>query len=150
MSGSNTGESQDPAVLAQAFPQLGNGGSEASAAGTRSGDHTLKAVPTPTPAPAPVPAHSVALTTAETTAGLERFWNVPITLSFEVGYQNITVQQLMSLTRGSIVPLQNVYVDSIKVKVEGQTIARAEAVSLKKRYGMRVSEVAVPNGTRIR
>ncbi|MEZ5490682.1 MAG: FliM/FliN family flagellar motor C-terminal domain-containing protein [Gammaproteobacteria bacterium] len=146
MNGSNTGEGQSPAVLAQAFPQLGNGSSEAGAAGSRSGEHTLKAVP----APAPVPAQSMAVAKSESTAGLERFWNVPVTLRFEVSYQSITVQQLMSLTRGSIVPLQDVYVDSIKVKVEDRTIARAEAVSLKKRYGMRVSEISVPNGTRSR
>ncbi|MCB1671985.1 MAG: FliM/FliN family flagellar motor C-terminal domain-containing protein [Gammaproteobacteria bacterium] len=146
MSTDKVGQPQDPEVLAQAFPQLGNTGSDSRGSKNIGSDTGLHVVPAPKAGPA-TPGTALAVAESRHTHGVERFWNVPVTMKFEVGRQDISVQQLMTLKRGSIVPLKNVYVDQIKVRVGERTIARGEAISLKNQYGVRISEITVPSGT---
>ncbi len=146
VSTSDTGQTQDPEVLAQAFPQLGGNASTNRGHKGGSGEARLQAVPAP-PASAPGSGTTLPVPSQAPTSALDRFWNVPVSMTFEVGRENITVQHLMTLSRGSIVPLKNVYVDSVKVKVGERTIARGEAISLKNHIGIRINEVVVPPGT---
>ena len=143
MSDNNSGDNQGEAVLAQAFPQLDSPPDEAAGRGrSETGSH-LQVVPKPGEGAA-TPATTVPVPQAGLRSGLAMYTDVPVTLAFEVGKQNITVQQLMTLARGSILPLQNVFVDSIEVKVSDRTVALAEAVSLKTRVGVRINEIVVP------
>jgi len=144
MSEKNATGSQDAAVLAQAFPQLDGAGSDAGGQPRAGTAGHLQAVPSPAgkPGEAKVP---VPVSGSAPMQKLSWFGDIPVTLVFEVGRQDVTVQQLMTLNRGSILQLQDVFVDSIDVKVGDRKIASAEAVSLKKRVGVRISEIAVPS-----
>ena len=144
MSDNNSGDNQNQAVLAQAFPQLDTPTTEAAVQGRTEASSHLQVVPNPGEAVANATA-AVPVPQAAPPTGLGMLTDVPVTLAFEVGRQNITVQQLMTLARGSILPLQNIFVDSVEVKVSGKIVARAEAVSLKKRVGIRINEIAVPS-----
>lgn len=145
MSDNNSGDNQNQAVLAQAFPQLDAPVNDTAVPGRPETGGHLQVVAKPGEAAANTTA-SVPMPRPVPPTGLGMLADVPFTLAFEVGRQNITVQQLMTLARGSILPLQNVFVDTIEVKVSGRIVARAEAVSLKKRVGIRINEIAVPSG----
>ncbi|MBT8146004.1 MAG: FliM/FliN family flagellar motor switch protein [Gammaproteobacteria bacterium] len=144
MSDNNSGDNQNAAVLAQAFPQLDTSSTDAAGQGRQDAGSHLQVVPPPGGA-ATSTAAAVPVPQAGQQSELGMFTDVPVTMAFEVGRQNITVQQLMTLARGSILPLQDIFVDSIEVKVSGEIVARAEAVSLKKRVGVRINEIAVPS-----
>ena len=144
MNDNNSGDSQNPEVLAQAFPQLDTLSSEAAGQGRPDTGSHLQVVPKPGEAVTTTTA-AVPMQQAGSQHLLGMFSDVPVTLAFEVGRQNISVRQLMTLARGSIVPLQDVFVDSIEVKVSGIVVARAEAVSLKKRVGIRINEITLPS-----
>ena len=143
MSDKKVMDGQDQAVLAQAFPQLETPSNNVAQQPRPDPASHLQVVPAPGEAasnqPAPVPAPQGGVTPA-----LAMFADVPVMLTFEVGRQPITVQQLMMLARGSVLPLQNVLVDLIEVKVSDITVARAEAISLKKKVGIRINEIIVP------
>jgi|GEM_PF-2225263 len=145
MSDNDSGDNQSQAVLAQAFPQLDIPATEAATQGRPDSASHLQVVPKPGEVVANSTA-AVPVSQAGQQSGLGMFMDVPVTLAFEVGRQDITVQQLMTLARGSILPLQDVFVDSVEVKVSGKIVARAESVSLKKRVGIRINEIAVPSG----
>lgn len=72
---------------------------------------------------------------------LEKFLDVPVTLVFEVGRTQITIGDLMELNRGSYLPLGNMMVDVIDVRVNERIIAFGEAISLNQRYGVRFGEL---------
>jgi len=144
MSDNNSGDNPNQAVLAQAFPQLDTPTNDAAVQGRPETSSHLQVVPNPGEVVANATA-AVPVPQSAPPTGLGMLTDVPVTLAFEVGRQNITVQQLMTLARGSILPLQNIFVDSVEVKVSGKIVARAEAVSLKKRVGIRINEIAVPS-----
>ena len=93
----------------------------------------------PAPAPAPVD-RTLALP-------LEYMLDVPVTLVFEIGRTQISVRELMELTRGAFVELRQVSVDSIDVRVDEEIIASGEPIAMKQRYGVRFGEVEkLPHG----
>jgi flagellar motor switch protein FliN/FliY len=145
MSEKHTSGNREAAVLVKAFPQLENPAPGVAVKERSEAGSNLKAVPMSPPEPAsnvaqfPAPA-------GRTRRDIDFLGDIFLTVSFEVGRQYITVQQLMEMTRGSILPLQHVFVDSIDVLVDEHVIARGEAINMKNRYGVRISELVMPAG----
>lgn len=80
-----------------------------------------------------------ALTSTELT--LNSMLDVPISIVFEVGRTKISIAHLMELREGSFIDLRNVSIDVIDVLVDEKIVAKAEAISLQQRYGVRISEI---------
>jgi len=78
---------------------------------------------------------------APTALTLNSMLDVPIPIVFEVGRTEISIAHLMELRQGSFIDLRNVSVDVIDVLVDEKIIAEAEAISLRQRYGVRISEI---------
>lgn len=142
-------DNPEQAALSQAFPQL-----ESTSKEPEENTGTEQAT-----GPRPVPVNNLELVNSGsreltpvigTGLDLGVLSDVPVTLVFEVGTQRISLPQLMELSRGSIIPLPNVYVDSIDVKVSDKTIAKAETINLKQRYGVRLSELVIPTKAELR
>ena len=72
---------------------------------------------------------------------LNTMLDVPFPVVFELGRTELTIAHLMELRRGSFIDIRNVSVDVVDVLVDGKFVAEAEAISLQKRYGVRISEI---------
>lgn len=70
--------------------------------------------------------------------------DVPVTLSVEIGKKRMPIQELVSLTPGSIVELDKDYSAPLDLLVNGTLIARGEVVVIGKRFGLRLVDVVSP------
>ena len=72
--------------------------------------------------------------------------DVPLQLSVELGRVTLNLRELASrLGPGSIIPLNKLTGDKLDVRVNSRLIARAEAVAVGERCGVRIVEI-VSNG----
>lgn len=72
---------------------------------------------------------------------LEFMFDVPITLVFEVGRIEITIKQLLELSKGSYLELRSVSVDLIDIRINDKLMAYGETLALQQRYGIRFNEL---------
>ena len=70
--------------------------------------------------------------------------DVPVTLSVEIGKKRMPIQELVSLTPGSIVELDKEHSDPLDLLVNGTLIARGEVVVIGQRFGLRLVDVVSP------
>lgn len=81
--------------------------------------------------------------------GHDAVMRIPVSVRFVLGAARMPVAKLMSLTRGSIIPLERKVGDLIDIVVNDQVVARGEIVALDEdatRFGISVREV-VQSGT---
>ena len=81
--------------------------------------------------------------------GHDAVMRIPVSVRFVLGAARMPVAKLMSLTRGSIIPLERKVGDLIDIVVNDQVVARGEIVALDEdatRFGISVREV-VKSGT---
>lgn len=81
--------------------------------------------------------------------GHDAVMRIPVSVRFVLGAARMPVAKLMSLTRGSIIPLERKVGDLIDIVVNDQVVARGEIVALDEdatRFGISVREVAQPSG----
>ncbi len=72
--------------------------------------------------------------------------DVPLELSVELGRVSMNLRDLASrLGPGSIIPLNRMTGDTLDVRVNSRLVARAEAVAVGERSGIRIVEI-VPAG----
>ncbi len=77
--------------------------------------------------------------------GHDAVMRIPVSVRFVLGAARMPVAKLMSLTRGSIIPLERKVGDLIDIVVNDQVVARGEIVALDEdatRFGISVREVA--------
>lgn len=85
---------------------------------------------------------------AESDAGNERsaldvLMRVPLQVSAELGRARMSLAEILSLGKGSVVELDRPAGAAIDVFVEGTPIARGEIVAAGDNFGIRVTELAV-------
>lgn len=68
--------------------------------------------------------------------------DVPLDLAVELGRVKLNLRDLAArLGPGSIIPLNSVTGDTLDVRVNGRLVARAEAVAVGERCGVRIVEI---------
>ena len=67
--------------------------------------------------------------------------NIPVNLSMEIGRTSLTISELMSLGKGSVVELQRMADEPLDVLVNGTLVAHGEAVVVGDRFGIRLTDV---------
>ena len=72
---------------------------------------------------------------------LEYMFDVPLTLVFEAGRIEITIKQLLELSKGSYLELRNVPVDVIAIRINDKMLGYGETIALHQRYGIRFNEL---------
>lgn len=82
-----------------------------------------------------------ALATTPLRGPLELMADVPVTLVFEVARLEINIRQLLELNQGSVLDLPATGLDSIKILVDGISIALGDITIEHQRYGVRVGEL---------
>ncbi len=75
--------------------------------------------------------------------------DIPVQLSMELGRTRMSIRQLMQLTRGSVVKLDQPAGEPLDIMVNGCLVARGEVVVVNDRYGVRITDI-VSQAERVR
>ena len=70
--------------------------------------------------------------------------NIEVKLTVEAGSSNITIRDLLKLNVGSVVELDTLAGEHLKVKANGTLILKGEVVSISDMLGIRVTSIAGP------
>lgn len=70
--------------------------------------------------------------------------NVKVNMTVEVGRTQITLQDLLRLSEGSVVELDRMAGDPLDILVNGTAIAKGEVVVVGEKFGIRFGEVVDP------
>ena len=87
----------------------------------------------------------------ETTTGvndvglnLDSLLDVPIDISIEIGRTKMTIGDLLSLNKGSIVELKKTAGEAVDIYVNGKLLGKGEVVVVNERLGVRVLKIVAP------
>ncbi|MEL7198192.1 MAG: FliM/FliN family flagellar motor switch protein [Pseudomonadota bacterium] len=69
---------------------------------------------------------------------LARFGNVTVRLSVELGRTDLPLRDVLSLTHGSVVPLNRMTDELLDITANGKVIARGEVVAQDGRFALRI------------
>jgi flagellar motor switch/type III secretory pathway protein FliN len=72
---------------------------------------------------------------------LEYMFDVPVSVVFEVGRIEITIKQLLELSKGSYLELRNVPIDVIAIRINDKMLGYGETIAMHQRYGIRFNEL---------
>ncbi len=78
-------------------------------------------------------------------ANLDLVMDIPVVLSMEIGQTRMTIGEVLSLGKGSIVELQRMANEPLDVLVNGKLVAHGEAVVIGESFGVRLTDVISPN-----
>jgi|GEM_PF-3759738 len=73
--------------------------------------------------------------------GIELFYDVPLTLTAELGRVERRVEEVMAFAPGSIVELDRMVGEPVEIWANGQWIARGEVVVVEENFGVRITEI---------
>ena len=90
------------------------------------------------------PAEEGAGAPAASLADLALLGDISVNLSMEIGRTNITIAELLSLGKGSVVELQRMADEPLDILVNGTLVAHGEAVVVGERFGIRLTDVISP------
>lgn len=71
----------------------------------------------------------------------ELLLDVPLEVSVELGRTRMTIQELLSLSPGSVVELDKVAGEPLDIVVNGRLVARGEAVVVNDKFGIRITDI---------
>lgn len=72
---------------------------------------------------------------------LDLLLDVSIPISVEVGRAQLTLDQVLNLVPGSVVPLDKKSEEPVDLRVNGKLVARGEVVLVDDSYGLRITQV---------
>ncbi len=76
---------------------------------------------------------------------LDSLLDVRIPVTAEVGGTELTLQAILDLVPGSVVPLDKRVDEALDLCVNGKLVARGEIVSLDGSYALRITEIVDPH-----
>jgi flagellar motor switch protein FliN/FliY len=75
---------------------------------------------------------------------LDSLLDVPIDISIEIGRTKMTIGDLLSLSKGSIVELKRTAGEAVDIYVNGKLLGKGEVVVVNERLGVRVNKIVAP------
>ncbi|MBN8548942.1 MAG: flagellar motor switch protein FliN [Deltaproteobacteria bacterium] len=78
------------------------------------------------------------------TQNIEFILDVALQVTVEVGRARMTIQDLLQLGQGSVVELQKLAGEPLDVFINGQQVARGEAVIVNEKFGVRLTDIISP------
>lgn len=75
---------------------------------------------------------------------LDLLLDVRIPISVDVGRAELTLQEVLNLVPGSVVPLDKKAEEPVDLRVNGKLVARGEVVLVDDTYGLRITEILDP------
>lgn len=73
---------------------------------------------------------------------VERFGNIPIFLSFEIGETTASIRNLLALEKGSLVKVRKTAGEKLDVRVNDSAWGSAEVMSIDPKATLRITELA--------
>lgn len=70
--------------------------------------------------------------------------DVPLTVTVELGRAKMKIGDLLKLAKGSVIELDKIAGDALDLRVNGQLVARGEAVIVNDKFGVRLTDVLSP------
>ncbi len=120
--------------LAEAMSTRGDSSDAASFATMPS---AARAFPLASFDPAPVVGSAGGLT-------IEALHDLELEVTLELGRAEVTIEELLQLREGSVVPLDKAAGDPIDILANGRLIARGEVIVVDDKFGVRICEVISP------
>ncbi len=75
---------------------------------------------------------------------LELLFDVPLTITVELGRTKMTLKQVLDLSVGSLIELDKLTGEPVDILVNGKLIARGEVVVIDENFGVRITEIVSP------
>ena len=82
--------------------------------------------------------------TSDVGLNLDSLLDVPIEISIEIGRTRMSIGDLLSLNKGSIVELKRTAGESVDIYVNGKLLGKGEVVVVNERLGVRVVKIVAP------
>lgn len=76
---------------------------------------------------------------------VEFLLDVPLQVTVELGRTRMRIGDLLRLAKGSVVELDKLAGEPLDLRVNGQLVARGEAVIVNDKFGVRLSDVLSPS-----
>jgi flagellar motor switch protein FliN/FliY len=70
--------------------------------------------------------------------------DVPLEISVELGRTTKRISEILDLTSGSVIELDRLVGESLDILANGKVIAKGEVVVVDENYGVRITEIVVP------
>jgi len=70
--------------------------------------------------------------------------DIPLRVTVELGRTKMPVSELLNLTQGSVIELSKLAGEPMEVLVNDKLIARGEAVVVKEKFGVRLTDIISP------
>jgi flagellar motor switch protein FliN len=80
----------------------------------------------------------------EVELSLDSLLDVPIDISIEIGRTKMTIGDLLSLNKGSIVELKRTAGEAVDIYVNGKLLGKGDVVVVNERLGVRVVKIVAP------
>ncbi len=77
-------------------------------------------------------------------ASIDLLLDVPLNVTVELGRSRMPIRDLLALVSGSVVELAKLAGEPLDVLVNGQPVARGEAVVVNEKFGVRLTEIVSP------
>lgn len=77
-------------------------------------------------------------------ANLSVLLDIPLQVTVELGRARMTIDSLLRLSQGSVVELNRVAGEPLDIYVNDKLMARGEAVVVKEKFGVRITDVLSP------
>ncbi len=124
-----------------------NGDNDASDAATATENVPEPAADVSAPASDPPEVHPAEFPEAtrrvsSTRSSLERFADVRVDISVEIGRVTMNIGEMLQLGEGSVVELEREPTEPVAVMAQGVRIASGEVVVINDRFAVRITEVA--------
>ncbi|MDW8002882.1 MAG: flagellar motor switch protein FliN [Deltaproteobacteria bacterium] len=75
---------------------------------------------------------------------LDSLLDIPVEISVEIGKRRMTIGELLSLSKGSILELDKLPEDPVEIYVNDRLLGKGEIVVSNERLGIRVLEIVTP------
>jgi len=82
---------------------------------------------------------------APTLRDLEMVKDIPLTMGVMLGKTKMTIKQLLELSQGSVVPLDNMAGAPLEILINNYLLAKGEVVVVNDHYGIRITEILSPS-----
>jgi len=76
---------------------------------------------------------------------LDMVLDVPVELTVEIGRTTMTIRETLEIGPGAIITLNKMTGEPVDLLVNGRRIARGEVVAIDEEFGLRITQVIVPD-----
>lgn len=72
---------------------------------------------------------------------LKKFLDLPLLIEVVVGSTTLTLGEILNLSPGSVVELDNLVEEPVDIKVNGKLVAKGEIVVVEEKFGVKITDI---------